>query len=56
MVSHAESNPKNKKGGKQKEKTKSKQANADPSQDGRTYGIDHLNLGEPVNDSESDSK
>ena len=35
---------------------KSDQANADPSEGERIYGIDGLNLGEPVHDSEIDSE
>ena len=45
-----------KEGGKAEEKTNSEQDNAAPSEDGRTYGTDRLNLGKPSNDLESDSK
>ena len=37
-------------------KLKSEYSKAEPSEDGRTYGIDHLNLGNYANDSESESK
>ena len=53
---HDEPIPKKKKGKKQKKNPKSDQANADPSEDRLIYGIDHLNLGEPAQDSENDFK
>ena len=40
----------------QNKKSKSNQADADPSEDGRNYGLDCLNLWEPAQDSLSDSK
>ena len=39
---------------KQAENLKSESDSADLSDDGRTYGIDHLNLGESENDSDSE--
>ena len=45
-----------KEGKKQKKNPNSDQSNADPSEDEHIYGIDHLNLGEPVHDSEDYSK
>ena len=41
---------------KPEEKPKSDQANADPSEDERNYGIDRLELGEPAHDSENKSE
>ena len=41
-------------GEKQTKKPKSDISEVDPSEDGGTYGIDRLNLGEPANDSKSD--
>ena len=49
MVSHDAPIPRKKKQGNQKRKSKSDQANEDPSDDGRTYGIDLLNLGKLEN-------
>ena len=46
--------PQGKTRGKTRQKTKSEKYNVVPSENGRTYGIDHLNLGKPANDSESD--
>ena len=46
--------PQGKTRGKTRQKTKSEKYNVVPSENGRTYGIDPLNLGEPVNESESD--
>ena len=37
-------------------KIKIKSASAEPSEDGHTYVIDRLDLGEAANDSESDTK
>ena len=37
-------------------KSSNEGAKADPSDEGRTYGIDCLNLGETTNDSESNSQ
>ena len=51
MKYHDENIPKKKKGEKQKKNTKSDQANAEPSQYGRIYGIDRLNLVETAQDS-----
>ena len=48
--------PKKEEGKNQGEKPKSDQANADPSEDERIYGIDRMNLGEPAHDLEIDSK
>ena len=56
MKSHDEPIPKHNKGKRQNKKPSSDQANADPSEDGRNYGIEPLNLGEPVQDSENDSE
>ena len=42
--------------GRIKRKYKSDQTVVSPSEDGGTYGIDRLNLEEPENDSESNSK
>ena len=36
------------------EKPKSDQANAYPSEDGRNYGLERLNLGETAQESEGD--
>ena len=41
---------------KKNKKPKSHQANADPLEDVRNYGLEHLNLVETVQDSENDSK
>ena len=56
MKSHDGSIPKNRKGKNQKKKPNSDQANLDPSEDERIYGIDRLKLGEPAHDLENDSK
>ena len=45
---------KNRKG--QNKKPNSYQSNADPSEDGRNYVLDCMNLGETVQESESDSE
>ena len=50
MKSHDGPIPKNKKGDNQKKNPKSEQAKADPSEDGRNYGIDCLNLDKPAHD------
>ena len=55
MKYHDERIP-NKKMEKSSKNPKSDQANADPSEDRLIYGIDHLNLGEPAQDSENDFK
>ena len=55
MSEYASSTTKNKKKEKkQAENLKSESDSADLSDDGRTYGIDHLNLGESENDSDSE--
>ena len=54
MVAHDATTPRKNKGKNQTKKTKSEKYNVVPSENGRTYGIDPLNLGEPVNESESD--
>ena len=51
MKYHDEHIPEKKRGKKQKKNPKSDQANADPSEYERIYGIEHLDLGEPVHDS-----
>ena len=56
MVSHDEPSPKKKNGNKQKKIYKSKQASTDPSEDGCTYRVDLMNLGQPANDLESESE
>ena len=56
MKYHDEPIPRNRKGKIQNKKLKSDQANADISEDGRNYGLEHLNLGEPAQDSENDSE
>ena len=56
MVSHDTPIPREGKLKKQNKKPKSDQANTAPSEDGRSYGIDRLNLGELANNLESDSK
>ena len=48
MKSHDEPIPRNKRGGSQKKKPKSGQADADLSEYGRNYVLDCLNLGEPA--------
>ena len=45
-----------KEGGGQRKKSKNELENADLSDDVHAYGIDRLNLVEPKNDSETDSK
>ena len=50
VKSHDEPIPKKKKGKKHKKMQKIEQYNADPSDDGRIYGIDHINLGETSHD------
>ena len=55
MESHYYHIPK-KKEGKLIKKSSNEGAKADPSDEGRTYGIDCLNLGETTNDSESNSQ
>ena len=40
---------------RQKKKPKSDQDDADPSEYGRNYGLDRLNLGEPSQEFKSDS-
>ena len=40
----------------QPKKRKSQQAKEDPSEDGRTYGIDRLNIGKAENELESGSE
>ena len=55
MSEYASSTTKNKKKEKkQAENLKSESDSADLSDDGCTYGIDHLNLGESENDSDSE--
>ena len=56
MVSHDDPIPRKKNREKQTKKSKSDQADAALSEDVHTYSIDHLNLGEPKNDSKSNSK
>ena len=56
MVFHTKPIPRKKKEKSQKKNSKSEQTSAYPSYDGRTYGIDRLNLGEHDNDSEGDSE
>ena len=56
MESHDEPIPNKKKGEKQPIKRKDEYAKADPSEDGCTYGIDRLNIGEAANDLESNSE
>ena len=51
MKSHNEPIPRNKKVTRQNKITNSDQANADPSEYERNYGLDRINLGEPVQDS-----
>ena len=48
--------PQRKKRGITEAKPKSDKSDAAPSEDGRTYGINCLNLAEPANDLESDSE
>ena len=45
IKSHDEPIPRNKKGKGKNKKTESDQADADPSEDGRNYGLDRMNLG-----------
>ena len=54
MKSHDEPIPRKKRGKKQNKKPKSDQANANPSEDGRNYGLGRLNMEEPAQDSEND--
>ena len=56
MASQDEPIPRKKKGKKKPKKYKNEQAKADSSEDGHTYGIDRLNIGEAANDSESESE
>ena len=56
MKSHDEPISRKKKGKRQDRKSKSDQAYADPSEDGRNCGLDHINLWEPAQDSKNDSK
>ena len=56
MESHYYHIPKKKKKKKLIKKSSNEGAKADPSDEGRTYGIDCLNLGETTNDSESNSQ
>ena len=56
MKSYDEPIPIKKKGKRQNKKSKRDQADSDPSDDGRNYGLDRINLGEPAQDSENDSK
>ena len=56
MVSHDEPIPRLKKGKYQTEKPKNDQDNSAPLEDGRTYGIDCLNLVKPAHDSKNDSE
>ena len=50
MVSHDTPIPRKNKGENQKKKPKSEYADSSLSDDGRTYGIDRLSLGEPENE------
>ena len=54
MKSHDEPIPKKNKVQNQKKKSNSYQANSDPSEDGRIYVIDRLNLNKPAHDLEND--
>ena len=56
MKYHDEPIPRKKKGKREKKKPKSDQVNADPSEVGRNYGLDRLNLREIAQESESDSE
>ena len=56
MVSHDEHIPNKKKKEKHNKTPKSEPSDAGPSEDGCTYGIDRLNLGKTVYDSESDPR
>ena len=56
MKSHDKPISRKKKGKRQNKKSNSDQADADPSEDGRNYVLDRLNLGETAQESESDSK
>ena len=56
MESHDDPIPKKIKREKLIKQSNNEGAKADPSDEGRTYGIDYLNLGEVANDSESNSK
>ena len=55
MESHDDPIHKEKKGKQLIEKCKSKSAKSDPSEIGRTYGIDHLNLGESTHNLDNNS-
>ena len=56
MKLHDGPTPRNKKGKRQNNKPKSDQANAYPSEYGKNYGLDRINLGETAEDSENDSE
>ena len=56
MKSHDNTIPKKKKIKEQKKNINSDQSNADPSEDGRIYGIYHLNMGELSHNLGDDSK
>ena len=51
MLYHAKSILRKKNRKNKKTHSKSEQYSADPSEDGHTYDIDHLNIGEPDHDS-----
>ena len=51
MIAHDAPIPSKRKGEENAKKTESKKYNAVSSEDGRTYGIDRLNLREPENES-----
>ena len=48
--------PQGKKKKKKSKNRKSEQSSADPSEDGRTYGIERLNIGESANYSKNESE
>ena len=56
MNSHDEPTQRKKKGKSHSKKTKIDQTDTDPSQDGRNYGLDRLNLGETAHELEIDSE
>ena len=56
MVSHYAPIPRKNKGKNQAKNTKSEKDTEVSSEKVLTYGIDHLNLSKPVNDSENDSE
>ena len=56
MKYHDEPIPRKKKWERENKKPKSDQVDAYPSEDGRNYGLDRLNLGETAQESEIDSK